>query len=115
MTIDQIVGADVFRFTKILSEELGGEIPLSYALAFLYVAQSDQPVLVGEIERACSMSKAAVSRAVGELSQYGKTQRGGLDLIRVQPDYHDRRRRPYVLTSRGKAVLARLAERRAAA
>jgi DNA-binding MarR family transcriptional regulator len=74
---------------------------------FLLVA-SKRAISQSELEDLTDLSDASVSRILALLGQYGNRGTDPLNLIEVVPDANDRRRKEYLLTQRGRRVLAQI-------
>jgi DNA-binding MarR family transcriptional regulator len=88
-------------------------MPVRQALAFVAVAlraSADGTADLRDVANDIKANSAVASRDLLVLGKRGRGDRPGLDLITVQEDYSDLRRRPYVLTKKGQAVVDKLLE-----
>ena len=110
------VVADFFILMENLNREAGKPLEVIYVRVFDAVARSAYGLGNVEIERNLGASKAAVSRALSELSDWSskKDARGfklpGYGWIRAEADPRDGRLKTWVLTEAGTKVWQKSSE-----
>lgn len=102
----------LLKLMNTIGEATGHEdISLHQIKALLYVALKDSqndPPESREVAKALGLSTSGVSRAVASLGEYGRGKRAGLGLLHASPDLQDRRRKPLMLTKRGRQVIEQI-------
>lgn len=97
-----------------IGDETGHEdISLHQIKALLYVALRDaqnDPAESREIASQLGLSTSGASRAIASLGEHGRGSRAGLDLVQAKPDLADRRRKPIMLTRKGRKAIAKILE-----
>jgi len=76
-------------------------MPVQYALSFLYVARHEGHSM-RELKDFAGLSQAAVSRNVSALSNVHKRKGGGYELVATKEDIENRRLKRLYLTSKGR-------------
>lgn len=111
----ELSGADLEKLlglVKLIGDEVGHpDISLNQLKVLLYVALRDSqgdPSESREIASQLELSTSGVSRALASLGQFGRGQRRGLDLILAKADLNDRRRKPVMLTPKGRLVISKI-------
>ncbi len=99
------------RVMEILCDEMDRSAPLHQGLVFISAARAEiegELATTKDLQERTKLSSAALSRILGSLQEVKFTGKPGLELLRLKPDYSDRRRRPLTLTEKGSAVIKRL-------
>jgi DNA-binding MarR family transcriptional regulator len=89
--------------------QINPDMPLQVAVTFCMVAEYPGITQV-EITKLGNMSPASVSRHIAILGEYDTRRDEGFDLIRVDVDDDDRRRKLINLTPKGQIFVDRLAQ-----
>lgn len=86
-------------------------MPIRHLLVFLEVARSTDTdgVSLQELAERCDVSSAAITRIIQELGEFNRKAEPGLKLVEYNVQLADRRFKPVVLTKKGRALAARLA------
>lgn len=99
---------------EVLVDSLGGTPPLRSVLVFLKVAQKqaqapNEMPNMGEIGEELGIPSDLMSRDVGFLSKFSRSEKGGgLEVIDAVIDLRDRRRRRLRLTPKGQKIIDEL-------
>ena len=111
---------DAIRIQELLKlmERIGkntghDDISLSQIKTLLFVALRDaqnDPAESREIADRLDLSTSGVSRSVASLGQHGRGKRVGLDLVFAKEDLADRRRKPVMLTRKGRCAINSILE-----
>lgn len=87
------------------------DFPIQYLDVFLMVVHESalgNDITQQQIADTLGMTASAVSRAVGALGKVGARGKLGLDLLEMDTDVMDRRKKYLRLTARGKALIEML-------
>jgi DNA-binding MarR family transcriptional regulator len=91
-----------------LLRTVAADMPMQQADILLSVAQ--RPGLtMADLTKMTGLSHASVSRNIAALSEYHRLGKPGLDLIEAVTDPRETRRRLIYLTTKGKALLTKMA------
>ena len=92
-----------------IGRETGHEdISLHQIKTLLYAAlrdEQDAPAESREIAKVLGLSTSGMSRSIASLGDYGRGKRPGLGLLSANPDLSDRRRKPVMLTRKGRKAI----------
>ncbi len=97
--------------TAIGRETGHGDISLHQIKTLLYAAlrdKQDDPAESREIAKVLGLSTSGMSRSIASLGDYGRGKRPGLGLLSANPDLADRRRKPVMLTRKGRQVIRKI-------
>jgi len=93
---------------RVLSDLTDHAAPLHQTLVFLetaYAQAKGESIEVAQIADVVDLSTSSTSRNVAALGEWHRSQRAGLQLIKTETDFSDRRRKPVVLTKKGETVV----------
>lgn len=101
---------NVYRLMQTLSEELGKDIPLSYALTLMRIAMAgSEGVDLGQMRNELEASAGAMSRTVQTLGdQHYLKDKPGYGLVERSFGAKDNRLRIVKLTPKGEKFVAKL-------
>lgn len=82
-------------------------MPFHQVMVLLLIALHDNEggIEMRDISASLKMSSSSASRNVAALGEWHRLQRPGLGLVETTTDYEDRRRKPVVLTTKGRKLL----------
>lgn len=87
------------------------DVPGQVLEVFLFIAsRSPGQVPLGEVEKVLGLTQTSASRVVGYLATGNAARPEGYRLVQVESDPYYVKRKLIVLTSRGHALAARMAE-----
>lgn len=105
---------ELLNLMTTIGKETGhGDISLHQIKTLLYAAlrdSQDDPAESREIAKHLGLSTSGISRSISSLGAYGRGKRPGLDLLQAKEDLNDRRRKPVMLTRKGRKVINAILE-----
>lgn len=102
-----------FELLTVLCDDVDDAMPVRQALALVSVAIRtlvDGEADLRDVAKDTKSVSAVASRDLLGLGMRLRNGEAGHDLIAVKQDFKDLRRRPYVLTKKGHALVAKLVE-----
>lgn len=103
----------VRQVLHVLNKELGTGTPQYVGLLFLEIAsdcERDGKCDQRNLRKRLGLPRAVISRALSSLGPKTPRKMPGLGLLEFRPDYEDMRRKPVVLTTKGRRLLEKLAQ-----
>jgi DNA-binding MarR family transcriptional regulator len=102
-----------FELLSVICDEVSDAMPVRQVLAFVSVAirsTTDGEADLRDIAKDIKAVSAVASRDLLALGIRARNGEAGHDLVAVKQDFKDLRRRPYVLTKKGQALVNKLLE-----
>lgn len=98
---------------KLMADFCGGNMPWHQGQIFLLVAVHDQDggIDMKDIGQKVGIASSSASRNVAALGEWHRLQKPGLGLVETLTNYRDRRRKPVVLTKKGRNLIGEISRR----
>jgi DNA-binding MarR family transcriptional regulator len=99
----------LYNWQGLVQRHFHASVEAQTVMFFLRVASKDEPVDIQTLATDIKITKAAASRTYYRLAD-GVGGEGGLEYVKAEVDYQDRRRVPLVLTAKGRLVARELTD-----